>query len=96
MPSFCVEQSAGLVKSSGATVAAAGGTSVVSAVSLARSLNMAGIIVSQTIAGQTIATINKGQTVVAPASFLQVNLLTQLRVAISHRQFISYISFSVL
>jgi hypothetical protein len=74
---FCshVEQSAGLVKSSGATVAAAGGTSVVTAVSLARSLNMAGIIVSQTIAGQTIATINKGQTVVAPASFLQVYII---------------------
>jgi len=60
------------VKSSGASIGAAG-TNVVTAVSLARSLNMAGIIVSQTIAGQTIATNNKGQTVVAP--FLQVLLL---------------------
>ena len=59
-------------------MAAAAGTSVVTAVSLARSLSMAGIIVSQTIAGQTIATINKGQTVVAPASFLQVRFLEGL------------------
>jgi hypothetical protein len=65
---YFVEQSAGLLKSSTAPVAAATGTSV------ARSLSIPGILVSQTLAGQTLATINKGQTVVAPASFLQVHL----------------------
>jgi E1A-binding protein p400 len=69
-------QPAAIVRASAAAVAAAGNAAVMTTMPLARGINMTGIIVSQTLPGQTFATaINRGQTVVAP---LQVPN-TQLR-----------------
>jgi len=52
------------------SAAVASSTAAVTTVALARGINMAGIIVTQSLvaAGQTFATaVNKGPTVVAPA-----------------------------
>jgi len=65
---MCLWQSAGIGRTT-AVPAAITSSSAVTTVALARGINMAGIIVTQSlVAGQTFATaVNKGPTVVTPA-----------------------------
>ena len=75
---MCLQQSAGIVRTT-AVPSAITSSSAVTTVALARGINMAGIIVTQSlVAGQTFATaVNKGPTVVTPAVIqVQLHLVT--------------------